>query len=126
MRTLPEELKASLIHRASQYIMKANDFIAEVPDKVTGIVTQVGYQPKGATKEDPLGQERGLVEALARQIKEQKDKEEQDRTKKEIEVYAGFNEIGDNIQNEPDVEDCPDLSDIFDKEPQKRRFGRGL
>ena len=117
-RSLPEPLRLELIRRSSLYVMKANNYVVEVQD-ASGNITNVGYEPKGATIANPLGKDEGYLIALAKMKKEQQDRDNQDK-QQSIESSSGFGIIGDN--KEDDIDDCPDLSDILDKEPKKYKI----
>jgi hypothetical protein len=71
-RSLPDELKMSLIKRSNLYVMKCNDHVAEVVDKHGRNIT-LGYEPEHITNENPLGEDAGLLLAQATLMKEARD-----------------------------------------------------
>jgi hypothetical protein len=74
-RSMKPELKLALIKRNSQYIMKANNYLAEVPDK-NGNTTAIGYIPENVTSENPLGEDAGLLLAHATLLQESRNNQE--------------------------------------------------
>jgi hypothetical protein len=111
-RSMKPELKLALIRRNGQYIMKANNYLAEVPDK-NGTLTAIGYTPENADNKHPLGEDEAYLIALAKMEKQKRDelsKYEEKEKQKSLESESGFNVIVEDkietmaLADEP----CPD------------------
>lgn len=104
-RSVPDHILQELIKRNNQYMIKADQLVAQVPD-INGTIRSTGYVPKKATTEHPLGEDEGYLLALAKEKKRKMD-----------EANIANMENAPEIRNpNDDIEDCPDLSDILDKE----------
>ena len=91
----------SLIKRSNQYMIKATKYIAEVDDK-NGIRTAVGYEPKGVTADNPLGEDEGLLMALAR-IEKQKRDEQAKRQQNEQNRATNKQEETNDLPYDPEM-----------------------
>jgi len=87
--------------------MKANKYVAEIPDK-RGQTVKIGYEPEGATTKNPFGEEQGYIEALARNMARDRgikvktaydyavEKQEEEERLKSLLSPSGFNVAEDN------------------------------
>lgn len=97
-RSLPDNLKESLIRRNRNFKMKATSHVADVYD-AAGRESAIGYIPEGATKENPLGKDEGLVLALIREMKQKKDDDiERERLKRKYDPQLQDREDNSNEQ----------------------------
>ncbi len=64
-RSFPQKTLAQLINRISKFTLVCNDEVAYVQDKQGDTVILKGYEPEGATINNPLGNDEGLLKALA-------------------------------------------------------------
>lgn len=120
-RSLPEPLRISLVTRANAYILKADKYVAEVPDK-DGNITKVGYVPDAVTDANPLGKDAGYILALA---KEKKQKQEEEKQRLELEKQrslqssSGFNEVNNEDAGFGSHEVDPEMLAMMHKMDEK-------
>jgi len=112
-RSMSSELKTSLVKRNSQYVMEANNWVATVPT-VDGSVSAIGYNPVGATENNPLGNEEDILFAKARNMARERglkvktsydyavEKQEEEERLKSLSSPSGFNVV-DESSISPDI-----------------------
>lgn len=70
-RYMPSQFVAKLVQAVQQHMMTVKGYQESVMTEDNSIsdVTAIGYTPKGATKEHPLGEEEGYLTGLALLVK---------------------------------------------------------
>lgn len=93
-----------------KYTMVATQHTAQVRNK-DGYATAIGYVPKNATPDNPLGDERNYLIALAKEqfekIEQRKQSEEIRRKRESEESESGFIVVDGNDKNEEQPEQPP-------------------
>jgi hypothetical protein len=129
-RSMKPELKLALIRRNGQYIMKANNYLAEVPDK-NGTLTAIGYTPENADNKHPLGEDEAYLIALAKMEKQKRDelsKYEEKEKQKSLESESGFSVVESPADMSTEALQAGTTAEIINIEPKKykiRPIGEG-
>jgi len=120
-RYLPRELVEQLIERNSKYAIKATRYVAMVTDN-NGEETAVGYEAENTSFNNPLGNDEGLLKALA--LEELQKRQRQASLKSE----TGFGVVVEEDKIESMVladEPCPDCGSNHHRscqQPQQKKF----
>jgi hypothetical protein len=123
-RSMKPELKLALIRRNGQYIMKANNYLAEVPDK-NGTLTAIGYTPENADNKHPLGEDEAYLIALAKMEKQKRDelsKYEEKEKQKSLESESGFSVVESPADMSTEALQAGATAEIINIEPKKYKI----